>query len=551
MRDDDCCSFIPHPSSLIPYDARVTDVETLRSQLRDRGYLSHGIERWFALDPWSSRAFWAELAIVAAKAATLIALFGSLPCAAIMLVRNRPLGAIETLQLILIYGATWFAIGFAVVLAVALLMKLRPELVIETSRGLLAVSIATSAVLVVPLAVWWYRFDTMPSTLELAVGGALAAILFIVSTIVVSAALLSFTIYELQRIPAIHQKPRGVPMTVAAAILVALLFVPAYATPEPHAQPPLQVVTTPARHRVALVAVDGLSDEILHSRADLMREFASVAAVEPIAGASTTERWASIGTGVPASLHGVRSVEGVRLAGGSHVLQSVSRADFVLRTVATRQPLPPTIRRRDYIWEIFAARGIQSLAVNWWTTSDAKNDALNSVGQETIFAAARNNPLAVDEGATRRFVADIAADHPQFATIYLPALDVILNRVPADPSARVSMSIRALDNTRVLVRTLRDNGYDVILAGLPGETQSGTATIASTTAIGKPASPYDVAPTLVALEGFPASSEMPGRALADEVGPRIASYGNRVRSDSATKLNQEYYESLRSLGYIR
>ncbi|MGZ8830607.1 MAG: hypothetical protein ACXW2Q_09570, partial [Thermoanaerobaculia bacterium] len=177
----------------------MTEVETLREQLRQRGYLSHGIERWFALDPWSSRAFWAELATVVAKAATLIALFGSLPCVAIMLARNHPLTAVETFELFTIYAAAWFAIGFIVVIAVALLLKLRPQVAIETPRGLLTISIATSAVLVVPLAAWWFRFDTNPTTVELITGGALAAIFFIVSTIAVSAALLSFTIYELRR----------------------------------------------------------------------------------------------------------------------------------------------------------------------------------------------------------------------------------------------------------------------------------------------------------------------------------------------------------------
>ncbi|MGZ8797794.1 MAG: hypothetical protein ACXW2F_10630, partial [Thermoanaerobaculia bacterium] len=218
----------------------MTEVETLREQLRQRGYLSHGIERWFALDPWSSRAFWGELATVVAKAATLSALFGSLPCVAIMLARNHPLTAVETFELFTIYAAAWFAIGFIVVIAVALLLKLRPHVAIETPRGLLTISIATSAVLVVPLAAWWFRFDTNPTTVELITGGALAAIFFIVSTIAVSAALLSFTIYELRRIPAIHQRPRGLPLTVAAVILIALLFVPPYATPERNEAPPLQ-----------------------------------------------------------------------------------------------------------------------------------------------------------------------------------------------------------------------------------------------------------------------------------------------------------------------
>jgi hypothetical protein len=383
--------------------------------------------------------------------------------------------------------------------------------------------------------------------LELVTGGALAVIFFVVATIVISAALLSFSIYELKRIPAIHQKPRGFPLTVAAATLVALLFVPAYATPEPRTEAPLQVVTTPSQRHIALVAVDGLSDSIFRSRPDLSAEFSSVAAVPPVEGASTTERWASVGTGVPASLHGVRSVEGVRLRGGTHVLQSVSRSDYVVRAVGLRQPLPPTIRRRDYIWEILAARGVPSLAVNWWTTSDTKNGALTSVGQETIFSAAGADALAVDAGATRRFLHDAGALHPQFATVYLPALDVILNRVAADPSARLSSSIRALDGIRALVREMRQRGYDVILVGLPGESQSGKAVVASTPKIPDQQTAFDVAPTLAELLGFPASAEMPGHAL----GPRIASYGSRVRGEASAKLNDDYYKSLKSLGYIQ
>ncbi|HEX8152950.1 MAG TPA: hypothetical protein VF698_07495, partial [Thermoanaerobaculia bacterium] len=81
----------------------MSDIDHLRSQLRQRGYLSHGIERWFALDPWSSRAFWLELITVAFKAATLIAAFGALPLVAVMLVRNFPLSVVEVFGLFAVY----------------------------------------------------------------------------------------------------------------------------------------------------------------------------------------------------------------------------------------------------------------------------------------------------------------------------------------------------------------------------------------------------------------------------------------------------------------
>ncbi|HEX6160499.1 MAG TPA: hypothetical protein VF111_10065, partial [Thermoanaerobaculia bacterium] len=148
-------------------------VDDLRQQLRDRGYLSHGIERWFALDPWSSRAFWWELAIVALKAATLIAAFAALPFAAVMVFRNYPLHALETFGLFVTYGAVWLVAAFAFVVLVALVLKVRPSLPIDTPRALLAISLVASALFVAPLALWWTRFDASPSTAELVTGTAL------------------------------------------------------------------------------------------------------------------------------------------------------------------------------------------------------------------------------------------------------------------------------------------------------------------------------------------------------------------------------------------
>jgi hypothetical protein len=525
-------------------------IAELRAQLRDRGYLTHGLERWFALDPWSSRAFWAELIVVALKAAVLVALFAALPLVAVMLVRNHPLTALETLQLTLLYFSAYAAAAFAFVVALALLLKLRPEIVVDTPRTLLAISIAAAAILALPIAVWWYGFDTPPPLLELAIGLALVLAFFLVATIVISAALLSFSIYELKRVPAIHRKPRTLPITIAAAFLMALLFLPAYAAQEKRAAaPPIQVVTTPSQRRVALVAVDGLTDEIFQSR--LVPRFASASAAPRMPGESTTERWASLGTGVPTAIHGVRAIDGIRLAGGKHLLQSVSRDDFVLRRFGTRQPLPPTVRRRDYVWEIFAARGVPSVAVNWWTTDSGRTGVLDSIGQESIFAAAHGNAERVDAIASQRFLEAIDRDRPRFAAVYLPALDVILNRLPLDASARLAPSMRVLDGVAATAAALRARGFDVVLAGLPGDRQSGSAVIAATVPLPAGAKPFDVAPTLCAWIGFPPSAEMPGRALAARDEPRIASYGPRNASSQSTRVDQEYYENLKSLGYVK
>ena len=552
------CYSIP----LLAFSARpakipsVSEVDALRQQLKDRGYLSHGIERWFALDPFRSRAFWLELATVALKAAILIAAFGALPMTAVMLFRNAPLGPLETLGLFVSYAAAWLVGAFAFVIVVALFLKLRPALPIDTPRALLAISFAASAIVVAPAVFWWYRFDTEGSRLELGAGAALMTVFFLVTTIVISAAMLSFSIYELRRVPAIHQKSRSLPMLVAAIVLVAALFVPAWADREQVTPDPM-VVTSPTSARIALIAVDGLTHEILQSRPDLVSTFPNATPVSVLPGDSTTERWASLGTGVRTEAHGVRSIEGVRFRGGSHVLQRISRADFVLMRaaplvgIARREPLPPTVRRRDYVWEIVADRGLPSVAVNWWTTADAQKGALLTVGPESVFAAANGDPLRVDSLASSRFLSGLERT-PRLATVYLPALDVVLNRLQLDRSAQLAQSLRALEGLAQTIAAARARGYDVVLAGMPGDGQSGSAVIASTMRLQRASTEFDVAPTLLDLMGFPLSNEMPGRSLASaSAEPRIASYGNRAPGAAPAAMNEEYYENLKSLGYIR
>ena len=527
----------------------MSEVDALRTQLRDRGYLTHGIERWFALDPFRSRAFWLELVTVALKAATLIAAFGALPFVAVMTLRNPALHALETLGLFATYGATWLAVAFAFVIAIALVLKIRPALAIDTPRALLAISLASGALFVAPVAIWWTRFDTPPATTELIAGAALAVIFLIIVTFVVSAALLSFSIYELKRVPAIHQKPRTIPMAVAAIALIALLFVPAYTRRE---QTPREamVVTTPVTRRIALIAVDGLTHEILQSHPLTLPH---VAAMRSVPGASTTERWATLGTGVPTATHGVRAIEGVRFRGGRHVLQALSRSDFVLLNlapalgIARREPLPPTVRRRDYVWEIVARRGIPALAVNWWTTDDRHEGALTSVGPASIFTASRGDALRLDAAADARFLRELDRTHPQFATIYLPALDVVLNRLPLDQSSRLTQSLRALEGLSELAQQTRNRGYEVIVIGLPGDGQQGRAVVASWMGL-QIRNGEDLAPVLLDLLGFPASDEMPGGSHAE---PRIASYGNRAAASAASRVDEDYYRNLKSLGYIR
>ena len=233
-------------------------------------------------------------------------------------------------------------------------------------------------------------------------------------------------------------------------------------------------------------------------------------------------------------------------------MQRISRADFVLMDlaplarIARREPLPPTVRKRDYIWEIFAERGVTSTAVNWWATSDVDEGALTTVSPERVFIGAGVDPLKLDAIAADRFLGILTSEHPRFATVYLPALDVILNRIELDRTTQLASSIRALDGVINTITLVRARGYDVVLAGMPGDRQSGSAVVASTIPFGG-STAWDVAPAILDLLGFPASNEMPGGASTS----RITSYGPRQSTGAAPIMNDEYYENLKSLGYIR
>jgi len=294
-----------------------------------------------------------------------------------------------------------------------------------------------------------------------------------------------------------------------------------------------------------------LTEELLRSRPELTATLPFISHVGSIPGSSTTERWASLGTGVNTEHHGVRAIEGVRFRGGSHVLQRISRGDFVLMTlaplvgIARREPLPPTVRRRDYIWEIFAERGLPSVSVNWWATADLREAGLHAIGPESIFTSAKGDAIRVDSMATSRFIDALGKEKPRFATVYLPALDVILNRIELDPTTRLGASMRALGGIGDTVAMASLSDYDVVLVGMPGDNQRGSAVVASTIPLHLKTA-WEVAPALLELLGFPASAEMSGGL------PRIASYGPRdASSAAAASVNEEYYENLKSLGYIR
>lgn len=521
------------------------DVGRLREQLRGLGYLSHGIDRWFALDPWSSRTFWSELLLITAKAATIASPFAVLPVLAVMLLRNGALPAWETTLLVLVYLAAAFVLISVIVLATAALLKIRPGAVIERPGSLFWVSLTQSGIVVAVILTWWLGFPSRASAVEIAIMIASVLLFLPIGTIAFSAALLSFSIYETQRIPSIHRRSRTVPLTVAGGVmLVLLLFLIPAARPVAGAEAPSQVVIRPTEERVVLLAVDGLTRQIFEAR---NRTLTISSFRSPLTG-SAPEVWATEGTGTPTQLHGVRSIEAVRFAGGHRLIQAVSSVDFVLTDLSAatrltqRLPLPPTVRQRHYVWEILGARGVKSLAVNWWATAELEEPNLRVLSQESIYAGSAKSPVElaaeIDQRAQEAMKSGLSDS--RFATAYLPGLDIVLNRLELDDPARLAASVRLLDQLDAMMRSLNDR--TVLVAG--------NDFVAANRQIAGDSDPMDLAPTVLDLFGFPASQEMPGRSLLPgSAQPRIGSYGSRqVTAD--TSVDQDYYDKLRSLGYV-
>ncbi len=543
-------------------------VDELRDQLRQLGYLSHGIERWFALDPWSSRTFWRELTLVASKAALLVALFFAVPLVSIMLIRNHPLSISELLAILILYFGTGFIATFLLLVATALMLRLSASAAVDRPGMLMAISMALTTLLIAAIAVWWRGFEQPAARIELIAGVALLFLLFMAGTIVVSAALLTFSIYESRRVPRIHQRSRTMPILVAGGFLLAVLVVIPFYTSEAGvaAGAPIQVVTTPRQPRIVLLAVDGLTYEIFSARNDLTRGFASIGAVDPLPMTSSAGRWASAGTGTPSSLHAVRAIEGIRIRSNTGLIQSVSRHDFPLLDlapmagIAQREPLPPTARRRDYVWEILRSRGFRIHSINWWATDDHEAAGSKSIGQDWIFAAAAKRSagnsaamaLEIDRSSAEHLLNALESGQPHLAAAYLPSLDILVNRLPLGANDQLTASVRSLDLLSRTIEAIRKTPYEVVLVGMPGDRQEGRIVIASSGKLAGTHDAFDLAPTLLDLFGFPASNEMMGRSLVPESRqPRIPTYGASDQDGKETAFDEEYFRNLKALGYIR
>lgn len=526
----------------------------LRRELRELGYLSHGLERWFSHDPWSSRTFWSELLALAAKVGTVTAV----TCAALtttLLAIQNPLSGGQLLSASVLYLLFFFALSTLSFVTLGLMLRVRYQTFVETPRMLVIIGLLAAGALALLLAAWTLGFPAGGSPYAMIAPILLIAAQFIATAVVVPAALLSLSIHETHQIPRIHRQSRIVPILLAGLGLLGCVVGWGLIDDQAVVTGPSQVVVRPTDARVALIAIDGIQIEDL----DLLATSDSleISSVDLPPGDSAPSIWASVGTGVDPSIHGVRSVEGISLAGGRKVAQRVSRLDFILRHIApalglaSRKPLPPSERNRHHIWEILAERGVPSATINWWTTDEGSTGGLLSVSQTTIHRAAQSEDaqtraIEIDRESVARAMT-IANEDRRFLSLYLPGLDIVLNRLPADRSAGARAIVSTTELLDQLLETLRSNRFEIIIIGLPGETGSQAGFIARSPGAPRAGSAMQIAPAILDAYGFPASREMIEGPAAREM---IDSYGTRQSAGDTREIDSDYYESLRSLGYL-
>jgi type I phosphodiesterase/nucleotide pyrophosphatase len=165
------------------------------------------------------------------------------------------------------------------------------------------------------------------------------------------------------------------------AIVILSPFVFSQSHPKPDSSAPIAVLSTPDRW--LLVAVDGLSLEIVERKADAVPYLQSLMKQSPPAKLKTSEPpvppviWTSVATGVPSAEHGIRTSEVRRWRGQSSWFQ-VTPFQLAVHSIMVhagfgqRQPVSGYLRKVKTFWEILSDHGLRIGVVNWWGSWPAR-----------------------------------------------------------------------------------------------------------------------------------------------------------------------------------
>lgn len=579
--------------------------EEARERLRARGYLDRGVEGAVLKGALAARTRTLGLLRGAAVAALFLAFaLATVETAAVALA--SALSPRDTLVLF-----AWLAAG--ALLAAAVLVLLLAALAWLRMRGRSDPSgVSTEVAVVFGVLAGVGAVLTARPVLEAA--GPLAALLVFAAAsgaVVLAVRVargLAFTVLATSGRSVISNAPRPA-LALGAALAAGLLFAGGWLLVRRPTPPEEPLVVRAGTARVIVVAVDGWlsgphAEEAEPLRADARLTYRKESR-DPAAF------WTTVATGEPARRHGVGALDLVRLDGlVAPVRMTAGTGWFLGRLLpslglAREESVTSAARRVPALWEIAHRGGLASLAVNWWTTWPADDAGGVVLGNHLYFAAragakldregwppeaaARAALLAprasgrgggaaglvadargLDAFAMAAFRQEAARARPRLSLLYLPGLDILgaaLSEEGRPVADRVLLATALGEEMRALASFLSGpdvlgSGADLVAVVLDGGRSADRGELLLAGGLVAPGAagevrPVDVAPTLLAVLGVPASREAEGRVdrrlLRDGAAAEatVSSWGRR-RSGGGPPIDpKEYVESLRSLGYLR
>src|SRR5512143_3894418 len=569
-------------------------LDVARERLRERGYLDRGVEGAVLKGALAARTRTRAFLLGAATGAAFLAAAVALAQAVLHAVSSAlPLRDAAVLFLWLFAGSA--AVASFVVLALVLLALVRVRAHGDAEEGSTEIAVAFGI-----LAGVAGVLAARPA-LESAGPPAAAAVLFAVAFAVLIAVRvargLAFTVLAASgRLFATRPRRTFVAWVLAGGTLV-LVGISALFFRAPAAGEAPLVVAGNAR-RVVVVGIDGWTEGL--PGAEAARARYAKEARDPAAF------WTTVATGESVKHHGIGSLDLVRVLGVRSAVRPLGGAGWYLRDVlpalhlARRESVTAGARRVPSLWEVATRGGIPSLTVNWWTTYPAEEGGGTILGNHLFFAARAGASLAgegwpadaaerasrlaprvaPEPGSLERLVADargldtfaLAAfreawrrDGPRLALLYLPGPD-ILSAALLDPERgtadRVALAAALTEETAKLRAFLLDPGLapapDLLVLVLDaGRRESGGVVLLEGPLARRGAestlAPVDLAPTVLAVLGVPASREIAGRVRGDLLAPgaasaeTVASWGRRRASAELAIDPKAYVENLRSL----
>ncbi len=581
--------------------------EAARERLRERGYLDRGVEGAVLKGALAARTRAKSLLLGAAIGALFLAVAVALAETAL----NTAASSLPLRDALVLF--LWLALGSLVVAAVVVALLVAAAALRLRGRGDaegMSAEIAAAFGALAGVGAVLAALPALRASGPLAALGVLLVVAVAVFIAVRAARGVAIAVVVASGRAVLSSKRRLGLVGLAAFLLTLAGGAAAWALRGGPGDAGLLVVEANAR-RVVLVGVDGWSDRYLPEVP------AGYAATFGVGGArfAKGERdvaafWTTVATGEPASRHGIGSLDLVRVAGVSAAFRPVGASAFYLRdvlpliSVARRESVTAAARRVPAMWEVARRAGVASLVVNWWTTYPAGDGGGTILSNHLYFAARAGAPLAGEgwppettqhaaaaaqrrappSGTLERLVADATGaddfamrafadvferERPRLALLYLPGLD-ILGAALSDPGRTAADRVAlagAVTSEAAKIRSFLDapalrERADLLAVLFDGGRTEGGGDLRLAGPLARPGTsgtirPSDVAPTLLAVLGIPASRELSGTVEAALLVPgavtpaTVASWGLRPRDATVVLDPKEYVENLKSLGYLK